>query len=357
LPDHTLQTPVRVNGAGPFSCVFDTGGSRTLSLDSATAAKAGLKPTAEGQSTGSGPTVIADQRILGATVTLGELSLQHVVVLRPKGDGAPYDCVFGTGILNSFVVQIDYERPEVRLYDAAGFRPGANMTNVPVTYWNGDPIVPVRLQPKLGTTIEAKLVVDTAVGQWPLALRKEFTDANDILGKTDKVVIPPFKAESVGTIPLLATRIASFSVGPFTTQNDIAMLFRTESAVALPWDGNIGSEFFRRFTLTLDYPGDRLFLEPGAELRQPPAPYDSSGILVRGSPGMFRIANVLPDSPGYAAGLKTGDVILSIDGHRSAQLDIYQIRERLYRPTGTCTIHVQRGDSELSVTVELKPAL
>jgi hypothetical protein len=287
LPDHTLQTPVRVNGAGPFSCVFDTGGSGTLSLDSATAAKAGLKPTGEGQSAGSGPRVIADQRIFGATVTLSELNLQHTVVLRPKGDGALNDCVFGTGILNSFVVQIDYATPEIRLHDAAGFRPGANMTNVPVTYWNGDPIIPGTAPTEARKPIEAKFMADTAVGQWPLALRKEFIDANDILHKTDKVVTPPFKAESIGTIPLLATRTPSFSVGPFTTQNDIAMLFRMESAVALPWDGKICSEFFRRFTLTLDYPGDRLFLEPGAEMRQPPAPYDSSGILVRGSPGMF----------------------------------------------------------------------
>ena len=43
LPDHTLLTPVRVNGAGPFACTFDSGGSRTLSLNAAIEAKAGTK--------------------------------------------------------------------------------------------------------------------------------------------------------------------------------------------------------------------------------------------------------------------------------------------------------------------------
>ena len=358
LPDHTLLTPVRINGAGPFVCTFDSGASRTLTLNAAIAAKAGLKPNGQGESAGEGPTVVADQRVLGATVVLGELSLPgRTVVLRPMDVGGLSDCVMGTGVLDSFVVQIDYATPEIRLYDAADFRPGPNMTNVPVTYLNGHPVIPVRIALKAGNAIDAKFLVDTAIGQWPLALHKAFIDANDILQKTDKVVTPPFSGESSGKIALLATRTASLSVGPFNTNNDVAILFRTESAVALPWDGNIGSEFFRRFTLTLDYPGNRLFLEPNAELRQPPAPFDSSGLVVRGSPGAFRIGTVLPNSPADAAGLKKDDVILSIDGVPSAQLDIHQIRRKLYRATGICVIRVQRGDSEVSATIELKPAL
>jgi hypothetical protein len=299
LPDHTLLTPLRINGAGPFVCTVDSGASRNISLSAAIAAKVGLKPNGQGRSAGEGPTVVADQRIVGATVTLGKLGLAgQTVVLRPM---------------------------DVAL--------------------------------KAGDAIDAKLLVDTAVGQWPLALHKAFIDANDILQKTGKVVTPPFDAESSGKIALLATRTASFSVGPFHTNNDVAILFRTGSAIALSWDGNIGSEFFRRFTLTLDCPGNRLFLEPNAELRQPPAPFDSSGMVVRGLPGAFRIGNVLPNSPADAAGLKKDDVVLSIDGVPTAQLDIHQIRRKLYRATGICVIRVQRGDSEVSATIELKPAL
>jgi hypothetical protein len=42
-----LLTPVRINGTGPFSCMFDSGGT-PLSLDTAVAGKAGLKPNGQG---------------------------------------------------------------------------------------------------------------------------------------------------------------------------------------------------------------------------------------------------------------------------------------------------------------------
>jgi hypothetical protein len=100
-PDFRLLTPVRINGAGPFSCMFDSGGT-PLSLDTAAAAKAGLKPNGQGETAAEGPLVTADQRIFNATVDIGPFSASNrTIVLRPLGDP---ECVLGTAHCPGMVI-------------------------------------------------------------------------------------------------------------------------------------------------------------------------------------------------------------------------------------------------------------
>lgn len=359
LPDHTLLIPVRVNDSGPFKCQFDSGGSTTLTLDSEVAARAGLRPAGAGRSAGEGPAIVADQRLPGASLAVGGLRVpDHPVVIRPLGADVPFDCIFGAGILDSFAVQIDYAVPAIRLYDAAGFQPGARAASVPIAIEYGNPVVSVRLALRPGQTVEARLLVDTAVGQWPVALNWRFSDAQSILARVGKTVEPPFQAQATGgAIGLLAARADAVSVAQFTVPGPVIILFRSPSGVDLPWDGNLGSEFFRRFLLTIDYPNRRLFLESNASFAEPPSPYDGSGLWVRGSHGKFTIARVLPGSPAAAAGLQNGDALISMDRIAASDLTIFQIKQKLYQASGKCTLRIQRGARQLSATLRLRAYL
>lgn len=330
-----------------------------LTLNSEAAARAGLRPTGAGRSAGEGPAVVADQRLPGATLAMGDLRIpDRTIVIRPLGMDVPYDCIFGAGILDSFAAQVDYGVPAIRLYDPASFQPGARAISMPITLEYDNPVVSVRLVLQPGQTVDARLLVDTAVGQWPVALNRRFSDARSILTRVRKTVEPPFQAGGTGgAIGLLAARADAISVGQFTVSSPVMMLFRNESGVNLPWDGNLGSEFFRRFLLTIDYPNRRLFLEPNDSFAEPPSPYDGSGLWVRGSAGNFTIARVLPESPAAAAGVESGDALVSIDGIAASGLTIFQIKEKLYRPSGRCTLRVRRGARELSATLDLRAYL
>lgn len=246
-------------------------------------------------------------RLSRATFALADLRLRNQDVgIRPIGSDAPADCIFGAGILDSFVVEVNYAAPAVRLYDAAGYQPGPRAVSLPIDIPYGNPVISARLVLQPGKTITARLLVDTAMGQWPIAI-KRFSDAQNLLSRIGKAVEPPFQAEGTGgAIGLLASRADSLSAAEFTIDNPVMMLFRTESGGNFPWDGNLGSEFFRRFILSIDYPNRRLFLEPDAEFDEPPSPYDGSGVLIRGTPGNFSVARVLTESPGAVAGLKAG---------------------------------------------------
>jgi hypothetical protein len=138
------------------------------------------------------------------------------------------------------------------------------------------------LQP--GEDVSAKFVVDTGGVQWALAITKRFTDDNRILNRVRKTVEPPFQAVGTGgSVALLAARADRLSVGPFGVPDTVVMLLRTAPGVTLPYDGNLTNEFFRRFLLTIDYPNERLFLEPNRDFGKPPQSYDGSGMWIRGT--------------------------------------------------------------------------
>ena len=359
LPDHTLLIPVRVNDSGPFWCTFDSGASTHLVLDSSVATDAGLRATGTVRNAGEGPAMVAAGRLSGATLTVADLRLRNQdVVISPIGSGAQSDCIFGAGILDSFVVEVNYAAPAIRLYEAAGYQPGPRAVSVPIDLPYDNPVISARLVLQPGQTITARLVVDTAMGQWPIAINRRFSDAQGLLSRIRKAVEPPFQAVGAGgAIGLLASRTDSLSVAEFTFDNPVMMLFRTESGINLPWDGNLGSEFFRRFILSIDYPNRRLFLEPDAEFNEPPSPYDGSGVLIRGTPGNFTVARVLTESPGAVAGLEAGDQVIAVDGIDSSDLTIFAIRSKLYRSTGECLIRVRRGDMPLAAELTLRPYL
>jgi hypothetical protein len=73
--------------------------------------------------------------------------------------------------------------------------------------------------------------------------RSVATDTNDLMHKVAKVVTPPFRGQSSGTFDLLVTRTASLSVGPFTTQNDIAILFRSDTRSHCPGTATSAASF------------------------------------------------------------------------------------------------------------------
>jgi hypothetical protein len=119
MPDYALLVEVRVKGTGPFLCEFDPGAGTSFVLDSVKAKHAGLQPTGKGTSAGVGPAKVNDKRLPGATLDLGSIQIANqTVVMFPNG---PEGCIFGSGILKDFVVQIDYVTATVRLYEPQTF--------------------------------------------------------------------------------------------------------------------------------------------------------------------------------------------------------------------------------------------
>jgi hypothetical protein len=125
------EISVRVNGAGPFWCTLDSGAGRDFVVDTAIGKAAGLRPTSLGRSFGEGPDSNVDEIASGATLQVDKLRLPHQRIrMHSLEDG----CIFGTKLLDRFVVEIDYLTPEIRLFAADGYLPPTRAVKLPLAF-------------------------------------------------------------------------------------------------------------------------------------------------------------------------------------------------------------------------------
>ena len=263
-----LRVPVRVGSGDTLWCTLDSGaGGDGFVLDSTIGKKLGLHPGARGWSTGAGPGVVAEERVFDKTLEIGNLRIPHRTLgMRPLGES----CLVGTVVLDRFVVELDYSTPAVRLYSSARYVPSKGAASVPLALdASRRPMIVAKLLLQSADAVDARLLLDSAVADYALSLSKAFIDKNQILTRVRKVIDPGFRAESVGKIDLLATRIERLSVGPVGMDKPIVMLFRSPSGAPRSdqTDGLIGSGFLHRFIVTIDVPKRRLYLKPNTMYR------------------------------------------------------------------------------------------
>src|SRR5687767_7921045 len=110
---------VGVNNSRPLRFIFDTGASHTI-LHSRRGAELGLKPAGEELSGNATGGTIRGRMTSGVSLKVAgaEVSNQQVgLVDFPVPPGFEFDGVIGYDFINDFVVEIDYLKKVMNLYD------------------------------------------------------------------------------------------------------------------------------------------------------------------------------------------------------------------------------------------------
>jgi S1-C subfamily serine protease len=161
--------------------------------------------------------------------------------------------------------------------------------------------------------------------------------------------------EGVGGIgQALNVRLHSFTLGGATFPNVITTLSLTTTGVfgnGTGLAGNVGDDILSYFVFTIDYPHRRVDFTPETNIA-PYQPYKHPGFApTRQADGTFRVIAVVPQSPAYKAGLRTGDVLLTLNGDPLAQLDNAQIKEALRANAVTYTVRSTGGKRSVTLTL------
>jgi clan AA aspartic protease (TIGR02281 family) len=343
--DH-LYVEAKVNGR-PARFVIDSGaGANILTPEAAQRFGVTLKDQkirATGAATVDAGLATVDR------IEVGQASLEEettvVLSLPPQLEA---DGLLGYGFFNRFVVTLDYEHSRLTLTAPDKFHPAPEAAVLPLKLISNIPFVEAEADGKVGL-----FELDSGAGG-ALILFAPFVEKNNLRERYNPRIETITGRGIGGLLKGELVRMPTLKLGNATVKSLIAELSqqRSGSFYDKTQAGNIGSEVLRRFTVTLDYGGKKVYLVPNRDFDMP-FPQNRSGVGVDLNNFTYLVAAVVAGSPGAEAGIKVGDTLLAIDGVGIDKLKSEGIREAFRRPAGTVIQILIRSGAEKSRTVSV----
>ena len=338
---------VRINGKGPFRAFLDTGSMNLISAD--LAKEIGLTPEGNAKKLASEAGTVDVRQVKVANVEIGEVTLQDQpfqTIAIPPGPGEPL-VVLGFEFLQRFVVNVDYERNRLTMYDGARFHYDGVGFEVPMVIGSRNLYVNANVDGFKGT-----FALDTG-NEVAFELEPGFVQKNDFIVRSHARFHGYAGRSYAGLLPqAYYTRIHKLRIGDAEVDEVTANLSEGEPRQGEP-DGNIGHSVLRQFNATFDVLRGKLYLEKNANWG--PVPFNRVGIVTDPIGGMLKVMTVLPGSSGEKAGLTAGDLITLVNGHIPTDEEDHST---FIQPAGRVVqLMVRHGNSMRMVAVPLRDML
>lgn len=321
-----IYADVRLNGR-TFSMLVDTGAANVMTPT--TARLLGLKPVGDARVWGAGDFSEAAAFARVNAVAIGGVQLRNqlfaVVPLESLGDieGVPFHGMIGYELFKRLIGKIDYEARMLSLMDPAAWNPAGAGVAVPFVFNGTVPEVEGAID-----GIPASFDIDTG-SRMSVGLHSPFVLRHGLRARfspsIETVTGWGLGGPSRGTV----ARVKRLQLGTVTV-NDVVVDMSRQTQGALSYAapaGNIGSGLLRRFTITLDYPRQRIHFAPNRRTNVPDS-YDRAGLWINREHGAFRVVAVVDASPAALAGVREGDLIVAVDGVSAATIALGDLRSR-----------------------------
>ncbi len=264
---------VRVNvGSRGLDFILDTGAAG-ITIDEDVARELGLKVYGRSSSAENAGRYVGGRVVL-PRATIGELQLHDVVVSTLPHLGVDQSGVYkavgllGFDFLGAQPLAIDYERGRVTAIDPGSFeepkKPGTLALDVRLG--SQVPMTDVTVNGALGE----RFIVDTG-SPAPLFLFDYFQRRHKgaMVDKGGGGAARFRRYNGVGgSYESRPYQLDDVTVGNVRFKDFVGYAIQSRTAYSGNADGLLGSEFFRYFTMYLDYADSRIYLEPNSRARQ-----------------------------------------------------------------------------------------
>jgi predicted aspartyl protease len=320
---------VRINGE-PARFLLDTGASHNTVTEKLATRLQLRRSEATATGAGAGTSFQAYWVELN-DLRVGAASRQNqIAFIVPVPEDFVYDGILGTAFLEAFAVTLDYAGKTVRLQSRDVFTPPQDAHAMRMQRYGNLITVQAEVAGHSGTCQidsgagNAVTVMRPAVDR--LGLRSAFSPSvRTLTGRS-----------AGGDVRGDMVRVPEVAMGPFVLRQVVTELSLAEAGFFARSDFlcNLGGEIWRRFTVTLDYGGQRLYLMPNAALEEPFL-YSRGGLVLGLDQGQYRVLDTHPGGPADRAGVVTGDGLVSLNGVPQSKLDSAMIQTALLQSVGT----------------------
>ncbi len=275
LIDNRIFVDVRVDGAGPFAFILDTGASGT-SIDDTLMKRLKLKSVGGGQTSGAGEKTVGYETVHLKSLTVGDLELGPMDPMSL--DGQPlarvvgfqhFDGVLGDELFARHVVTIDAGKAQMTVEDPAGFAPGPASIRVPMAL-NSDqmPVIDAAIDGVAG-----RYVVDTG-DRSSLTILGPYWRAHGLDRQIGQTVTAMTGYGIGGPIRGIVGRPASFALGGVAVPPPVTRLSLQKAGAFASGDyaGSIGMGILKRFVVSFDYANKAMWLTKTADFPAAPRP-------------------------------------------------------------------------------------
>ena len=351
-----MLIPIPTRDKSTAFLIFDTGGAVPM-LSDTFAGRMGIRGNTSFPAMGIGAEVSQGNVSNGISFSLPGMTFRHARwALLPNitldaSYGRPVVGILGIDLLKDFVIRIDYAAKTIEFMKPGIFHPpSGDVVSLPLTMTGHGPAVEATIQGDQGEA-KGQFLIDTG-NNGAIELSRSF------LASHPGLVFKPFAqsgASGVGGTLLISEAICpALELGGIRVVQPLADLDQAVQGAEATMDGVIGNEIWRRFTVTLDLPDKKLYLQKNARFADPFS-YVTAGVQVLASGDDYKTLTVnaiLPGSAGEKAGFQAGDVLVKL-AELGAPLTIADVYPLFHQP-GTYHLTVKRDGQTLPLTLTLE---
>jgi hypothetical protein len=346
---------VKVNGAGPFRLILDTG-SVVSGLNEARTRDLGLQLKGKAAMRGNGEKTTPVELAKNVSFALGGVELVEKVVAVfsfqdfESHEGRAVYGILGLNLFYRYVAEIDYANKTLKLYEPKGYVYSGDGEIVPL------PLFHCKIEMAGQSPIDGEMGIDQGT-YTAVRLFRNFTEKHALIAADNKNMLPSFGYGLGGEYKEVTGRLQTLQIGRLKIDDPVTSFSQASSGATVGGGtaGTIGGEILRRFKVILDYSRKQMILEPNANFHEPYSA-DMSGLtlIAEGKDqATIQAHHVLEKTPAAEAGVREEDVIETIDGKSAAEIGFEQVQE-LFRHEGTYLLGIKRGEQRMQITIKTR---